>query len=289
MTLEEITDHLYGLPPEEFTAARAAAAKQDRDNAKAIAALRKPTASAWLVNGLVRGEPELLSQLLDLGPALAQAQSAGQGDALRALGEQRRQLVNAVTARAFALVDRTPAGPALAEVAATLDAALADPASAEAVRSGRLVRALSYAGFGAVDLDGAVAGPVAARGAGPARIPDAPAKAATSPAAKPDTRARDIAAAEERALEAAGALDDAARACEGAQTALAGAQDHEAAATQAVIAADQALVLAREARTATEDATRKATRQASKAEQSVQEAQAKAEKARALLDRLRRS
>ncbi len=45
------------------------------------------------------------------------------------------------------------------EVAATLEAGLSDPASADAVRSGRLVRALSYAGFGGVDLDGAVAAP----------------------------------------------------------------------------------------------------------------------------------
>lgn len=287
MALEEIADQLYGLAPEEFTAARSAAAKRDRPNAKAIAALRKPTVSAWLVNGLVRGEPDLLNQLLDLGPALAKAQSAGQGDALRALGEQRRQLVNAVTARAFALAGRQRAGSALDEVASTLEAALADPASAEAVRSGRLVRALSYAGFGGVDLAGAVAGPVTT---GPARVTDAPGKrAARAPKEKPDTRARDIAAAEERALEAGGALDDAVGACESAQAALAGAEEDEATAAQAVLAADAALTRAREERTAAEEATRQATRQASKAEQAVHEAQAQAEKARAVLDRLRRS
>ncbi|MDT7789635.1 MAG: hypothetical protein QOF58_8054, partial [Pseudonocardiales bacterium] len=45
MDLKPVADELYGLPPKEFTAARNAAAKQadDKDLAKAIADLRKPT------------------------------------------------------------------------------------------------------------------------------------------------------------------------------------------------------------------------------------------------------
>ncbi|MCY7366514.1 MAG: hypothetical protein LH469_14570, partial [Frankiaceae bacterium] len=91
---------LYRLPPEDFTAARDAAAKAakaggDADVAKALRALRRPSVPAWLVNGLVAQEPELLEQLLDLGPALAHAQAAGEGDALRELGAQRRALVGA--------------------------------------------------------------------------------------------------------------------------------------------------------------------------------------------------
>ena len=89
---------LYALPPEEFTAARDAAAKQaradgDRDTARALAALRRPSVSAHAVNRLVRTEPDLLAQLLDLGAALAQAQSGGQGDALRALGGTDEEIV----------------------------------------------------------------------------------------------------------------------------------------------------------------------------------------------------
>ena len=86
MSLEDVADRLYGLPPEEFTAARTAAAKADRENGKAINALKKPTVGAWLVNSLARAEPDLLDQLLALGPALAEAQRGGQGDALRQLG-----------------------------------------------------------------------------------------------------------------------------------------------------------------------------------------------------------
>ena len=154
-------DDLYALPPEEFTAARDAAARQARDQDRALAAalkaLRRPTVPAWLVNVLVRREPALVGQLLELGAGLAEAQRAGQGDALRALGDQRRALVEAVTDRAVALGGRPVTAAVRAEVAGTLEAALADGPSGAAVRSGRLTRALSYAGFGGVDLADAVA------------------------------------------------------------------------------------------------------------------------------------
>lgn len=155
-------DALYALAPEDFTAARDAAAKQakadgDAAGAKALTALRRPSVSAWVVNRLASDQRPLLDRLLALGPALAQAQAGGRADELRALGRQRRELVEVVTAAAAGGVDRTLTSTVRDEVAATLEAALADPASAQAVRSGRLVRALSYAGFGGVDLAGAVA------------------------------------------------------------------------------------------------------------------------------------
>lgn len=55
----------------------------------------------------------------------------------------------------------TPA--VLAEVRSTFVAAIADPAAAERALSGRLLRALAYAGLGEVDLTAATAGPVKAR------------------------------------------------------------------------------------------------------------------------------
>ena len=158
---------LYALPPEEFTAARtaqvkAARAAGDRDLAARLGALRRPTASAYAVNALVRAEPELVAQVVALGAQLGQAQGGGDAAALRALGEQRRQLLEAVTDRAAEAVGGALSPTARLEVTGTLEAALADPASAEAVRSGRLVRALSYAGFGGADLEGAVAEPTGA-------------------------------------------------------------------------------------------------------------------------------
>jgi hypothetical protein len=274
MSVEEVADELYGLPPEDFTAARTAAARADKPHAKEINALRKPTVGAWLVNTLTRAEPELLDQLLALGPALAEAQSAGQGDALRELGEQRRQLVGAVSDKAFAAAGRAPTGAARAEVESTLEAALADPASAEAVRSGRLVRPLSYAGFGGVDLDDAVAVGLPSR--------PAPAKAARK------SSAGDIAAAEARAQEAAGALDDAVRACQQAQQDEEASEQMRSAATAQVLAAEEALARAREARTEAEQGARRARHRSEEAATAVAEAQQRAEKARAALDKLRR-
>jgi hypothetical protein len=95
---------LYALPPEEFTAARTAAVEAARaageaGSAKHLGALRRPSASAYVVNQLVRRSPDLLDQLLDLGRALAAAQASGAGDALRELGAQRRDLVAAVAAQ----------------------------------------------------------------------------------------------------------------------------------------------------------------------------------------------
>ena len=278
MTLEDIADQLYALPPEDFTAARTAAAKGlDKVLAKQVVGLRKPTVGAWLVNTLAREEPDLLDQLLSLGPALAQAQRGGKGDTLRQLGEQRRQLIGAVTARAFELAERDPVAAARAEVESTLEAALADPASADAVRSGRLVRALSYAGFGEVDVSDAVAAPTRAK----TTSAKAPAKQAPPK--------KDVAAAEQRALEAAGGLDDAVRACERAHQEQESAEAAQQEAADEVERLEQALHDARERRTAAEDAARKAARLSTKAEQAVKEAQAKAEKARKALDNLRRS
>ena len=275
-TLEDVADRLYALPPEDFTAARTTEAKAaDKALGKEIVALRKPTVGAWLVNTLARAEPDLLDQLLSLGPALADAQRSGQGDVLRQLGEQRRQLIGAVTARAFEVADRAPVAAARAEVESTLEAALADPASAEAVRSGRLVRALSYAGFGEVDVTDAVAAP----GRRPA--------AATPNDPKPQPK-KDIAAAEARALDAAGALDDTVRACESAARAHEQAEEVEAAAVAEVERLERELAAAREARLEAETATRRAARAVTKAEDAVRAAQTAEEKARKALDALRR-
>ena len=274
MTLEEIADRLYALPPEDFTAARADEAKAaGKPLGKQVAALRRPTVSAWIVNALARAEPRMLEQLLALGPALAEAQRGQNKDQLVSLGEQRRRLVGAVTRRAFEVSGRAPLGSALGEVEATLEAALADPSSADAVRSGRLVRPLSYAGFGEVDVTGAVAAPV---------------KGKATPTPKPAPPRKDVAAAEKRALEAAGALDDAVRACEQAHRAQdAAAADLEAAeASQS--AAEQALTAARTARVEAEEAARKQARATGRAEQAVRDAQRLAEKTRKALDDLRR-
>ncbi|HVE73798.1 MAG TPA: hypothetical protein VNA30_01720 [Mycobacteriales bacterium] len=275
MSLEENVERLYGLPPEEFTAARDAAVKEDRALATQLKALRKPTVSAWVVNTLVRREPDLLDQLLSLGPALAEAQAAGAGDELRMLGEQRRELVSAVTSAAAVAAGRDLTAGVRSEVEETLHAALADPTSAAAVRSGQLVRPLSYAGFGEVDLDGALAAPTAVR-----RTP------AAAPPSKPTAKPKvDIPALQRAAMDAAGDLDDAVLACQASQRAADLAQSALDAATSELAAAEEARAAAREARTAAEGAVRTAARDQDNALAAVKAAQKRAERARAALDR----
>ena len=247
---------LYALPPEEFTAARDAEVKAarrsgDRGRAAVLAALRRPTGSAYAVNALVRADAALIGQLVELGRQLGAAQSGGERDALRTLGEQRRQLVEAVADRAGEAAGR-PLTPAVrAEVTATLEAALADPASGAAVLSGRLVRPLSYAGFGEVDLSGAVAGEAA-----PERTPERPAaeeNAAEERAVQ--EKAVQEKAVEERAAEEAAEQEVAEqRAAEQAAAAERRRRAHRERVEQAVRAAQDAAG-------ALDDATREAERQ----------------------------
>ena len=157
---DELIRRLYEAPPENFVAGRAQAVADarragDKDAAKRLAALRKPTVAAWLVNLLALRRPDLIEDLVELATALRQAQRSLKGDELRELSTQRRQVVSALVRAAQQLaVEDDPAlkGAKLpmAEVEATLTAALAEPQIAEQVRTGRLVKAATYAGFGEV-------------------------------------------------------------------------------------------------------------------------------------------
>ena len=143
-------------------------------------ALRRPAPVAWAVNLLARDGD--LGDLETLGDRLRAAQSSADRQAITALGRERRDLVRSLASRAGELADAAgrALGPAvLDEVAETLQAALADPDAAAAVRSGRLLRALEAVGFDPVDLDGAVAvpegaatAPKAARRKGPRAVTD---------------------------------------------------------------------------------------------------------------------
>ncbi|MFN0281809.1 MAG: hypothetical protein ACKVZ6_07535 [Kineosporiaceae bacterium] len=165
MDVHEIAEELYGLAPEDFIPARDDHAKRakgsgDRELAKAVTGLRKPSAAAWVVNLLVRRAGDRVEALLDLGESLRTAQAALAGDQLKELSRQRAQVVAAMAreGRRLAREAGHPVSSAIEEdVAETLRAALADPAAADAVRTGRLTTSLSYAGLGEVDLSGVVA------------------------------------------------------------------------------------------------------------------------------------
>lgn len=154
---DDLIQRLYESPPEGFVAARTAAIDQarkagDRATAKRLAALKKPTVAAWVVNLLALRRPELIEELVELSTALREAQRGLDGSALRELTSQRRQVVSALVTAAgkLARAEDPSAKLPLGEVEATLTAALAEPEIAAQVRTGRLIRAATYAGFGEV-------------------------------------------------------------------------------------------------------------------------------------------
>lgn len=149
-------DELYGLPAAEFTGARDAAAKAAGDRALTtrIKALRKPTASAWAVNLLVRRATDQIDQVLAVAESLRAAAEAMDGEELRALTRQRRQLTAALatSARSLAREQGVALSTATTEqVEGMLTAAMLDPVAARVVRSGLVVTAFSSTGL--EDLD----------------------------------------------------------------------------------------------------------------------------------------
>ena len=166
--LLSVAEELYALTPSEFTGSRNEWAKQtkaeDPDLAKRILALRKPSVAAWVVNMMMRHQGEQMTQVLELGASLRQAQENLDGDALRELARQRRQLTTAVTRQGRDLAQEL--GQRLTEAVAdqvqgTLHAAMVDQDAALAVRSGLLVSALTATGVGAADVVDSVAVPAA--------------------------------------------------------------------------------------------------------------------------------
>jgi hypothetical protein len=158
--IDDVIRRMYEAPPDGFVAARTAAVAEareagDKDAAKRLGALRKPTVAAWVVNLLALRRPELIDELVELATALRSAQRGLKGGELRELTAQRRKIVTALVNAAGKLaVEEDPqmsgAKLPLSEVEATLTAALAEPEIAEQVRTGRLIRAATYAGFGEV-------------------------------------------------------------------------------------------------------------------------------------------
>ena len=150
---------LYGCDPDDFTQRRqelAAAAREAGQSAaaKQISGLRKPTRSAWVVNQLVRADPEVASRLTTLAAELRDG--AADGARIRELTTARGRLVDELTRQAL---QDLPAPPAALreEVAATLDAAIADPEVA--ANLGTLVRAAHWAGFGLAPLPASAPAP----------------------------------------------------------------------------------------------------------------------------------
>ena len=208
-----IASELYGLHPDAFAAARDEQVRKARTAgrqplARELAQLRRPTLSAWLINLLWRDQREVMAQLFEIADAMRAAQAGAAGAQLRELMAQRRQVEAALMRQARALAEQAGgrvSESVMREAEETLSAALAQPEVAEQVRTGRLTKPATYAGFGPL--------PAASSGTLPAI--QAPAPATRPPVSLPDRaqeraeqRARERReAAERRVREARAALD----------------------------------------------------------------------------------
>jgi hypothetical protein len=308
--LREAVAELYSSGPEEFVERRRvlvarARAAGEASVAKQIAALRKPTRSAWVINQLVRSAPAVSDQLAELGDEFRAAQRSGDGAAIRQLSVRRRRLLDDLARQAFTVSGQHSPPPALKdEVTATLGAALADPQFAEQLQAGTLERAVHRDGLGldagpAVTLlpsPSAAAGPsAAARPSGIARPSGAPpasgaarpsaAKGMPAPArpgASGTPPARAAASATAPARPAANVIRPAADLA--AARARAEAERYRqaiAAAEQAVAEADRAADAAAEAERAQDSAVRSLQEQLAEARLRLAEARVQARQAQA--------
>jgi hypothetical protein len=209
--LLEIADDLYALPLADFTPARDALVKEHRSDkalSAGIKALRKSSLAAWVVNLLVRRDPDQVDQVLAVGAALRDAQDNLDATQLREFTKQRRQLTASVTtaARRMAREEGVKTTQSVADqVEATLTAAMLEPDAARAVRSGLLVTALAATGLGDLDLSGAVALPDALGFSAkprPVAAPDPTKRPQLHVVPDPDADAKARAAADERLSDA---------------------------------------------------------------------------------------
>lgn len=218
--VDEVADELYTVRPDAFAAARDEQVRKARAQgntalAKELGKLRRPTISAWLINLLWRDQREVLEQLFELADSMSRAQAEAAGEELRQLMTVRRQLELTLIRRAHTLAEEAGVNvtdTVEREAQETLAAALAQPEVAEEVRTGRLVKPASYAGFGtlAVGPHAVSARLLPGRGA-PARG-SGEAKAAEVVDLQAAQRARERREAAERKLEEARAAEDAAAA-----------------------------------------------------------------------------
>jgi hypothetical protein len=140
VTVDEIADRLYALPPDEFTGARDEAARELRREglraeATQVKELRRPTAAAAAVNQLVRKHRKDVERFLDAAAALRDAQVKGEGDLAKATKAERDALGKLVRMGGD-------------QVRQSLQAAAIDREAASQLLAARLDRELELRGFG---------------------------------------------------------------------------------------------------------------------------------------------
>jgi DNA repair exonuclease SbcCD ATPase subunit len=294
--LADIADELYTVPPEDFVALRDERAKQaradgDRALATAVARLPRPTIAAWLLNQLVRSEPEEVAQLVALGDALREAQRSLSGPQLRQLSRQRHDVIDGFARRALAPAEeagRSVTADLSSQVRETLGAAIADPEAGEALLSGRLTKGLAYVGLG--DLDEGGAGPRSAgrAAAAPASGTKAKAKAGEAgPSKEAERAARERAEHQARLAEARTEAERLAAAAQEAAEALEAVEHEARGSAEAVDASGERVAALEEELQEARDELERACEESAQVQQRRDDARAEAERSGEELDRAR--
>lgn len=138
--LEAALDELFLVPPEQFVDTRKAlAAKLGKGpDAKVVLEQKKPTRVAHLLNRLARDHGADVAGLASIAERLSAAHHAGKSDVLREVINEQRQAVNALSAKANALLGELGVAQSeLTAINALLYAATASTERAAELKLGR--------------------------------------------------------------------------------------------------------------------------------------------------------
>ncbi len=159
-----MAEDLYGLALDEFTEARNRLARElakegEKEEAKRVKALRKPSQPAWLVNQLARRRKKAAKDLLRAGERLRRAQEkalggSGRGNLEKAMAAERNAVEELLSAaREIAGAEDIKLSDAnLARVQSTLHAVSLDDEVREAFEAGELVSDHEATGIDALAL-----------------------------------------------------------------------------------------------------------------------------------------
>ena len=131
---EDVVDELLALPPKQFTAARNDAAKTltangQRDAAKEIKQLPRPTLALWSLNRVAHEHADLVETFLTAAEKLRKAHESG-GDIRAATAPEREAEARVAAAAAkLAGTEGTASETVLRGIRQALGAAAADPES----------------------------------------------------------------------------------------------------------------------------------------------------------------
>jgi hypothetical protein len=226
VNVEREIDRLYGLPLDEFTAARNDLAKAltkdgDKEAAAQVKALEKPTAAAWAMNQLQRRDEVGMKRLLSSADKLRDVQTGAAAGDLRKATQTHYDAVEALVGAARRLLGDAVTDPVLNRLGPALLNGSVDPEARERLRAGRMVRETEATGFGAF------AGvPIEPRkDAGPS-----PAEQARRErdAARKQAKREELAAAKKELAQLEKAARDAAREADAAEHAADAARKHVA-------------------------------------------------------------